>query len=136
MFFFKYIHGIKKKMGKKKRKRFKIAISYAKEKQDLEKIKRSHLSPNYSYPNNKASIYKCMKLSYNFNVSANFLQYFVCLRVLINLKRKEKILHEDIEKTKSLITNQFRCIQESQDTRKELVDDLLSVARFSKGFNS
>lgn len=59
-------------MGKKKRKRFKIAISYAKEKQDLEKIKRPHLSP-YSYPNNKASIYKCMKLSYNFNVSANFL---------------------------------------------------------------
>lgn len=39
-------------MGKKKRKRFKIAISYAKEKQDLEKIKRLHISPNYPYPNN------------------------------------------------------------------------------------
>lgn len=37
-------------MGKKKRKRFKIAISYAKEKQDLEKIKRPHISPNYPYP--------------------------------------------------------------------------------------
>lgn len=39
-------------MGKKKRKMFKIAISYAKEKQDLEKIKRPHISPNYPYPNN------------------------------------------------------------------------------------
>lgn len=39
-------------MRKKKRKRFKIAISYAKEKQDLEKIKRPHISPNYPYPNN------------------------------------------------------------------------------------
>lgn len=65
-------------MGKKKRKMFKIAISYAKEKQDLEKIKRPHLSPNYSYPNNNASIYKCMKLSYNFNVSVNFFIVF-CL---------------------------------------------------------
>lgn len=32
-------------MGKKKRKRFKIAISYAKEKQDLEKIQTDPYKP-------------------------------------------------------------------------------------------